>query len=377
MLETGTCLVLLGLLSVSASPVSQGCQSGFLENVDFPGSDLSFLYSPDVEHCQLLCTQHPSCLFFTFIREDWTRDNRQFQCYLKSTLSGEPDSQIPLQGVTSGFSLKSCAPDTEPCLSKVYQNVDFPGADYKSLFTPDYEECQRVCTQDAACQFFTFLNENFIPYTSARFKCHLKFSWNVPRTPIVERKAGVTSGFSPKTMNTNFDDDCQNRLFPETGIPGSDLQMLKAASPEHCRFLCSAHPQCSYFSFSSNSLECFLKNNPNGMEFEAKEGGTSGMPARFCRPDENWMKVKYKDLDFLGSDVLYELMDGADACQQKCWEDPRCQFFTYVDENFFDRNTWRRCYLKRVITMPSPPKITKLANVVSGFTQRSCGGAGL
>lgn len=32
----------------------------------------------------------------------------------------------------------------------------------------------------------------------------------------------------------------------------------------------------------------------------------------------------------------------------------------------------RRCYLKRVITMPAPPKVTKLSHVVSGFSLRNC-----
>ncbi|XP_072226237.1 coagulation factor XI-like [Leuresthes tenuis] len=365
-------LVLLGLLSLCSLSFSQTCQPEFLENVDFPGSDITFLYSPDVEHCQLLCTQHPSCLFFTFIRADWTKDERHFYCYLKSTTSGKPNSQTPLQGVTSGFSLKLCNPDSEPCLSQVYQNVDFFGSDYKSLFTTDYEECQRACTQDPACQFFTFLNGDFTPQIY-RYKCHLKFSWNVPRTPIVERKAGVISGFSLKTTKTqHLHADCQNKFFPVTDIEGSDLQMLKAVSPEHCQFLCSAHPQCTYFSFLSNEFNCYLKNNPNEMVAKPKEGITSGMPARFCQLDDNWAKVAYEELDFRGSDIKFELMENAQTCQKTCTEDPNCQFYTYVNENFSDRNYWRRCYLKRVITMASPAKVNQLANVVSGFSKRNC-----
>ena len=33
----------------------------------------------------------------------------------------------------------------------------------------------------------------------------------------------------------------------------------------------------------------------------------------------------------------------------------------------------RRCYLKRVITVPAPPNIVKLNNVVSGFSLKNCG----
>ena len=57
--------------------------------------------------------------------------------------------------------LKSLQSFPEPCLSQVYHYVDFPGGDYRALFTPGYEECQRVCTQDPACQFFTFLKPDY------------------------------------------------------------------------------------------------------------------------------------------------------------------------------------------------------------------------
>lgn len=43
-------------------------------------------------------------------------------------------------------------------------------------------------------------------------------------------------------------------------------------------------------------------------------------------------------VDFRGSDIRYELLGDADACQRNCTEDPNCQFYTYVTENFSDRN---------------------------------------
>ncbi|XP_044027260.1 plasma kallikrein-like [Siniperca chuatsi] len=364
-----TYFILVGLLSICSLSFSQECNLQLLENVDFPGTDITFLYSPDVEHCQHLCTQHPSCLFFSFLRADWTRDNRNFYCYLKSTPSGEPTVRTPILGITSGFSLKQCYPYINPCLSQVYQNVDFFGADYRALFTADYEECQRACTKDPACQFFTFVNGDFTS-EKIRFKCHLKFSWAVPRTPIVETKPGVVSGFSHKTQITqNFPTACEGKLFPSTTIPGNDIVVLPAASPGHCQTLCSTYPLCTYFSYVSNNFTCYLKNNANEMVTTAKEGVTSGIPARFCQLDDDWVKVAHEGIDFRGSDIRFELMDDANACERTCTEDPNCQFYSYVGERFSDRFYWRRCYLKRVITMPAPPKVTKLANVVSGFTQ--------
>ncbi|XP_061738497.1 plasma kallikrein-like [Nerophis ophidion] len=365
-------LLLISLLSMGSLSLSQECLRDRLENVDFPGTDLKFLYSPDADHCQHLCTQHPGCLFFTFIRADWTKDDRHFYCYLKSTSSGQPKVRTPLMGVTSGFSLKSCSPDPQPCLPRVYQNVDFLGADYRTLFTADYEECQRVCTQDPSCQFFTFVNAVFSP-EKIRYKCHLKFSWSLPRTLNVNRKDGLASGFSHLTQLTPYSDTaCSVKLFPSTVIPGNPLETHPSGSPEHCLALCSAHPRCTYFSYYSNALSCHLKNNPDAMVMNAEVGVTSGIATHFCQQDTNWAKKTHEGVYFQGSDIRFELMDDAETCQKTCSGDGNCQFYTYVNDNFREPVFRRRCYIKRVITMPAPPKINKLANVVSGFHLRSC-----
>ncbi|XP_034016306.1 coagulation factor XI-like [Thalassophryne amazonica] len=350
---------------------SDECQRELHENVDFPGTDIQFVYSPDTEHCRHLCTEHHACQFFTFIRPDWTIDNRHFHCYLKRTTSGKPNVQTPLLGVTSGFSLKPCSPSLLTCVFQVYQNVDFYGADYKTLFTQDYEECQRICTQDPVCQFFTFVNGDFTPQ-NIRYKCHLKFSWTVPRTPIVNAKTGVVSGFSHNIKSPNTGKACENKLFPSTEITGDAFETLPAASPEHCLSLCSAHPRCTFFSYVSISFSCQLKSKTDYMVLAAKQGVTSGLPARFCQLDNSWVKVAQEGVDFQGSDFKFVLLDDADNCQESCTHDYNCQFYTYVKTSFSDRTYWRRCYLKRVVTMPAPPKVAKLANVVSGFSLKNC-----
>ncbi|XP_062292276.1 coagulation factor XI-like isoform X1 [Scomber scombrus] len=368
----GTNLILVFLLSLCSISFSQECSRGLLEDVDFPGTDITFLYSPDVNHCQLLCTEHASCQFFTFVRPDWTRDDRHFYCYLKSTPSGQPKTETSLLGVTSGFSLKNCFPYPEHCISQVYKNVDFLGADYRSLFTSDYEECQRVCTKDPGCKFFTFVNANF-QNERIRHKCHLKYTWTIPRTPIVERTAGVVSGFTNRAETPNPSDTaCQGELFSSTDIRGSDFEMLPAASPEHCQTLCSAHPRCTYFSYDSNDLKCYLKSNANEMVTSFKERVTSGLPAHLCQLNNSWVKDVHEGIDFRGSDMRFELADDPEECQKKCTQEPNCQFYTYVNRNFRDKTFWRRCYLKRVITIPAPPKVNKLADVVSGFSQKNC-----
>lgn len=49
----------------------------------------------------------------------------------------------------------------DPCFPQVFENVDFHGGDYRTFFTANFEECQRICTLDPVCQFFTFVTGNF------------------------------------------------------------------------------------------------------------------------------------------------------------------------------------------------------------------------
>ncbi|KAK5618602.1 hypothetical protein CRENBAI_015666 [Crenichthys baileyi] len=350
---------------------SFGCNSELRRDWDFPGSDNQILFSPDAEHCQHLCTQEASCLFWAFIGPDCKADNRHFHCFLKATPSGKPIYQNFKQGTTAGYSLKSCNPYPKPSLCNVYKDVDFPGADYRTFFTVDYKQCQRACTDDPGCQFFSFLSRTF-SNPNVRYKCHLKFSWTVPRTPNVIASADRVSGFSHELqILPSYQPECQDTLFPNTDFPGHDIEVHPAASPELCQVLCNAHPRCTYFSFVSNGFKCYLKNNPNEMVPKYVGGITSGLPSRSC-PLHNERKpfftdriIVYRGVDFPFSDIRYFQQDDATSCGNACTEDPNCQFYSYI-------TTSHLCYLKRVITMPAPPKVTKQANTVSGFNLRNC-----
>nr|XP_046233064.1 coagulation factor XI-like [Scatophagus argus] len=360
-----THFILVGLLCLCGLSQSNDCKRELLVNVDFPGADIASLFSPDAEHCQQLCTQHSSCLFFSFLRHDWAGDNRQFHCYLKFTSSGKPKVETSLLGITSGFSLKACNPDPQPCLSQVYHHVNFPGGDYRTLFTADYEECQKACTSDPACQFFTFLDENFTT-ADIRYKCYLKFSWPVPRIPIIKPVPVIVSGFSQQIqMPQNHYPACEVKLFPNSDFPIGNIDVLPATSPEHCQTFCSAHPLCTYFTYISHSFNCYLKNNAATLVLKAVKGYTSGLPARFCQPHNDWIKKTYVGLDFPSSDIRYFPTNDVEGCQRACTEDNNCQFYSYI-------TNINRCYLKRVITVPAPPRVVKEANTVSGFSLRDC-----
>ncbi|XP_061109612.1 micronemal protein 4-like isoform X2 [Conger conger] len=358
---------------------SQTCLSTVYKDVDFPGSDIHQILSPDVHHCQLACTQHPSCLFFTFVRPEWTRDKRQFFCYLKRTDTGMPTKITSLSEVTSGYSLKNCNNTSiQTCLPTVYKDVDFTGVDYAALFTADYQDCQESCTKDPGCQFFTFVDQDY-PTSKYRNKCHLKHTRVFPSPPRVNRLNGVASGFShrfctgPNTDGKN----CQYKIQADMDFPGNDFERVPSPSPEYCHFLCTIHPRCTFYSYSRREMLCHLKHNKDERPFTSKQGMMSGTPTRFCETTNgDCVKTPYENIDFLASDRRFVLLDDPQACQETCTADPDCQFYTYVYTSFQGPTHRRRCYLKQVITVPLPPTVVAMRGVVSGFHQRGCQSGG-
>ncbi|KAK7896219.1 hypothetical protein WMY93_021544 [Mugilogobius chulae] len=66
-------LVLVLVVCLYRPSSGQECRRELLKDVDFPGSDITSVYSPDENHCQQLCTQHPQCQFFTFSEQTGQR----------------------------------------------------------------------------------------------------------------------------------------------------------------------------------------------------------------------------------------------------------------------------------------------------------------
>jgi len=363
----GAPLILVGLLYLCGLSFGQECVRKRLQNVDFKGNDIRTLYSPDAHYCQLLCTHHPTCQFFTFVRADSTRDNRNFHCYLRSTASGQPNTMTALQGVTSGYSLKHCNPYPSTCLSLVYQNMDLVGTEQNdSLYTADYQECQRTCNLHPSCQSVVWGNGQF-ELESERYKCLLKFSQAVPG-PKITATGGLVSGFSYNPPAAKpFCPACPANSFPSNDIPTTDLGTLLVESGEECLSLCSADPRCTHIFFervngsSSDKLTCYLKNQPLTIP---KGGVPSDVPPCFCQHDNSWMAVINKG--------VHVLLDNAETCQKTCTEDPNCDHFTYVTNLFPDPALRRRCYLSRTTTLPLIRVIFKLNNAVSGLSLKNC-----
>ncbi|XP_062898182.1 coagulation factor XI-like [Mobula hypostoma] len=54
------------------------CRIDLSEDIDFPGNDITWVLAPDANVCQQLCTDHPQCLFFTFVKREWSVDHRRY-----------------------------------------------------------------------------------------------------------------------------------------------------------------------------------------------------------------------------------------------------------------------------------------------------------
>ncbi|XP_058853287.1 plasma kallikrein-like isoform X1 [Acipenser ruthenus] len=371
-MKTPLLLLCIASLWAASVQITEGCVRDLQMGTDFPGDDVANVFAPDAEYCQLICTQHHLCQFFTFLTKDWRSDNRVFYCYLKHTTSGKPSSTRSLAAVVSGYSLKSCEEASSTCSPRVFMGVDFPGVDYKFLYTDSHSDCQTACTTDPDCQFFTYLTDTF-DNPEYRQKCHLKYTKNVPSPPTINNLQNVVSGFSQRGCSAKASSTrCSSKILEGTEFPGNDIIHHPAPSAEFCRLLCTFDPRCTFFSFFSKKFECWLKHSDGGRVVKSSSAVFSGNSLRFCGTRNACTETVYENLDFPGYDRRYLLLDDPETCQEACTADPECQFYTYCRSSFFDPQHQRRCYLKQEVKTPVPPNITILRSAVSGFHQRDC-----
>ncbi|XP_067842881.1 plasma kallikrein-like [Heptranchias perlo] len=166
------------------------CKKALLQDVDFPGDDITSVLAPNAETCQLICTYYPNCLFFTYLKSNWIKDSRKNFCYLKKTDMGLPSLSKPLRNVVSGYSLRTC-PTIPDCLSNVYYNRTFEGQILHVKEVESYGECQKICTDNSRCQFFTYEE------TCKQETCNCSLQMTRTGLPSrIDKSVGAVSGFS-------------------------------------------------------------------------------------------------------------------------------------------------------------------------------------
>ncbi|KAF4073797.1 hypothetical protein AMELA_G00247520 [Ameiurus melas] len=280
------------------------------------------------------------------------------------------------------FVLLSVFPESFSKVQELKVDLDFPGDDVLQIYSPDAQHCQLACTQHHSCLFFTFVRADWS--TDNRKKCFLKYSWTVPIPPEIRNTPSVISGFSDSLYKAKgTTKECNQEILIDIDYPGDDFENVLAASPQHCQFLCSTHPHCTHFSYSSSkystsntwyNMRCFLKYKQDVSQLvpaKAKES-YSGFPSQNCKLSNVWATTRYENIDFFAYDNRHFITGTSEACREMCTADPYCQFYTYTLSSFPDRDYRNKCYVKQVMILPRPEKVVYMPGVVSGFSLRSC-----
>ncbi|XP_078534875.1 plasma kallikrein-like isoform X2 [Lissotriton helveticus] len=172
---------------------SKGCSDLIIPGVNFPGNDIEMVLAVDATFCQLLCTYHPRCRFFTYFPRERTSASMRFSCYLKGRTSDLPATVQINSETVSGFS-HSYHGAQKPCNTYAYSNTEFPGYGERTLRTASFELCRDECTQDPSCQFFSYATTAYADAAKQGI-CYPKNVMSLPNPTQMDLVPNVTSGF--------------------------------------------------------------------------------------------------------------------------------------------------------------------------------------
>ncbi|XP_037687120.1 plasma kallikrein [Choloepus didactylus] len=359
--------------------VSCECMTQLYKNTFFRGGDVTSMYSPSAQHCQMLCTFHPTCLLFSFLPASSTNDaEKRFGCFLKDSITGTLP-RMPKANAISGHSLKQCGHQISACQQEIYKGIDMRGVNFNVSNVKSVEECQKRCTNSIHCQFFTYATPMF-HNTESRNKCLLKHSLGGTPTSI-KTLDNVVSGFSLKPC-ARSELGCHMDIFQHRAF--SDTNVARVITPDShvCRTICTYHPNCLFFTFYRNTWNiesqrnvCFLKTSKSGtptspIPQENTESGYSLLTCKRTFPVPCHSKI-YPGVDFEGEELNVTLVKGVEACQEICTKVIRCQFFTY--SLFPEDCQGEKCKCSLKLSLDgSPTRITYGSQGSSGYSLRLC-----
>ncbi|KAM4781483.1 plasma kallikrein isoform 3-T4 [Cyanocitta cristata] len=268
------------------------CVTQIYENTFFQGGDLTTVFTPTANYCQVVCTYHPTCLLFTYLPATWTKDPaKRRKCFLKHTSIGTPASIKMLDEVVSGFSLKPCQLSELDCQMDIFEDQEFSGINITSFFTPDISVCQTICTYFPKCLFFTFFTRKW-QIESQRNLCLLKTSTSgIPEALISQENA--VSGFGLLNCRRSLP-ACNSRTYTHMDFLGDELNVTYTKGHRACQQVCTDMIRCQFFSYSllqgscneeGRKCECHLRMSSNGSPVKIVHGpgSISGYSLRLCK----------------------------------------------------------------------------------------------
>ncbi|KAF5922418.1 hypothetical protein HPG69_009462 [Diceros bicornis minor] len=175
--------------------------------------------------------------------------------------------------------------------------------------------------------------------------------------------------------------ECVTKLFKDIYFQGGDITTVFTPSAKHCQVVCTHHPRCLLFTFMAESssedptkwFTCILKDSvTETLPMVNMTGAISGYSFKQCPHQISACnKYVYVDLDMRGLNYNSSITKNAQECQERCTNDMHCHFFTYATRWFPSAEHRNVCLLKYTQT-GTPTRITKLGEVESGFSLKSC-----
>ncbi|XP_030739896.1 coagulation factor XI [Globicephala melas] len=175
--------------------------------------------------------------------------------------------------------------------------------------------------------------------------------------------------------------ECVTKLFQDAYFKGGDITVVFTPNAKHCQIACTHHPRCLLFTFMAESssedptkwFTCILKDSvAETLPMVNMTGAISGYSSKQCSDQISACnKDIYVDLHMKGLNHNSSITKSAQECQERCTNDRHCHFFTFATEHFPSIKYRNICLLKYTQT-GMPTNITKLSEVVSGFSLKPC-----
>ncbi|XP_069487649.1 plasma kallikrein-like isoform X2 [Ambystoma mexicanum] len=252
------------------------------------------------------------------------------------------------------------------------------GINYNSTKAKSTEQCQQKCTNDVHCQFFTYVTNKFHS-EPLRHTCYFKYTLRGAPTKI-RFLSNVVSGFSLKSCGLSTA-GCMSDIFQEIDFSGDDITSVFAPDVHTCQKICTYYPNCLFFTFVTKEWSvqsqrnlCSLKTSKTGIPTAPQRKGNtlSGFSLLSCRKVTAICPLPVVlDSDFVGSDLEEVYVSGEKACEQRCTDTIRCQFYTYQTARGACIQDKCKCNL-RMSSTGWPTGIRHGKGGISGFSARLC-----
>ncbi|MEE6460774.1 hypothetical protein FKM82_001097 [Ascaphus truei] len=226
------------------------------------------------------------------------------------------------------------------CISELYQDVYFQGGDHGSVFAPDVDYCQLVCTFSPRCLMFSYLPANW-PVQNERFSCFLKDSATgiLPKLPL----PGSTSGHSLKHCNNKIN-ACSKKIHTALDMIGTNYNITTVANVEKCKEQCTNDVHCQFFTYVTEAFhsvqlrnKCYFKYTGKGTPTRIRQldNVVSGFSLKACGESSlGCQSDLFQSMELYGDNITAVFAPDVHTCRKICTYYPNCLFFTFLTKDW-------------------------------------------